>query len=44
MKEKRRAPSIIIYYEILINSMMSIKVKLGTSGKFLSENINNYPK
>ena len=44
MKERRRDPSIIIYYEILINSIMSIKVQLGTSRKFLSENINNYPK
>ena len=43
MKE-RRAPSIIISMKILINSIMSIKVQLGTSRKFLSENINNYPK
>ena len=44
MKEWRRDASIIIYYERLINSIMSIKFQLGTSRKFLSENINNYPK
>ena len=37
MKERKRALSIIIYYEILINSITSIKVQLRTSRKFLSE-------
>ena len=36
MNERREAPSIIIYYEMLINSKMSIKFELGTSRKFLS--------
>ena len=36
MKERGRDASIIIYYERLINSIMSIKVQLGTSRKFLS--------
>ena len=34
--ERRKASWIIIYYEILINSIISIKVELGTSRKFLS--------
>ena len=44
MKQRQRDPSMIICYEWLINSIMSIKVQLGTTRKFLSENINNYPK
>ena len=36
MKERGRDASIIIYYEILINGIMFIKVQLGTSRKFLS--------
>ena len=37
MKERRRSPSIIIYYEGLKNSIMSIKkFQLGTSRKVLS--------
>ena len=36
MKQRQRDPSMIICYERLINSIMSMKVQLETSIKFVS--------
>ena len=43
-KKEEKLHQLLFIMKRLINSIMSIKVQLGTSRKFLSENINYYPK